>query len=95
MSLLTVLLPQATVPPSQSPPPVGPATPPWPASSPPLVSEESEMDRTSTEGSKKVCFKVCEEDQEDWSRHHELPGLLQVGAGLAWEVSWGLVWRHN
>lgn len=35
------------------------------ASSPPLVSEESEMDRTDHGGSKKVCFKVCEEDQED------------------------------
>lgn len=35
------------------------------ASSPPLVSEESEMDRTEHGGSKKVCFKVSEEDQED------------------------------
>uniref|UniRef100_A0A4W2G976 Phosphatidylinositol 3,4,5-trisphosphate-dependent Rac exchanger 1 protein n=1 Tax=Bos indicus x Bos taurus TaxID=30522 RepID=A0A4W2G976_BOBOX len=35
------------------------------ASSPPLVSEESEMDRTDHGASKKVCFKVCEEDQED------------------------------
>uniref|UniRef100_A0A8D1GMQ6 Phosphatidylinositol 3,4,5-trisphosphate-dependent Rac exchanger 1 protein n=1 Tax=Sus scrofa TaxID=9823 RepID=A0A8D1GMQ6_PIG len=35
------------------------------ASSPPLVSEESEMDRTDHGGIKKVCFKVSEEDQED------------------------------
>nr|XP_058892009.1 phosphatidylinositol 3,4,5-trisphosphate-dependent Rac exchanger 1 protein isoform X2 [Kogia breviceps] len=35
------------------------------ASSPQLVSEESEMDRTDHGGSKKVCFKVSEEDQED------------------------------
>ncbi|XP_061293874.1 phosphatidylinositol 3,4,5-trisphosphate-dependent Rac exchanger 1 protein isoform X2 [Bos javanicus] len=35
------------------------------ASSPPLVSEENEMDRTDHGASKKVCFKVCEEDQED------------------------------
>ncbi|XP_024895504.1 phosphatidylinositol 3,4,5-trisphosphate-dependent Rac exchanger 1 protein [Pteropus alecto] len=35
------------------------------ASSSPLVSEESEMDRTDHGGIKKVCFKVSEEDQED------------------------------
>ncbi|XP_025787973.1 phosphatidylinositol 3,4,5-trisphosphate-dependent Rac exchanger 1 protein [Puma concolor] len=35
------------------------------ASSPPLVSEESEMDRADHGGIKKVCFKVSEEDQED------------------------------
>ncbi|XP_025119111.3 phosphatidylinositol 3,4,5-trisphosphate-dependent Rac exchanger 1 protein isoform X4 [Bubalus bubalis] len=35
------------------------------ASSPPLVSEESETDRTDHGASKKVCFRVCEEDQED------------------------------
>ncbi|KAK2501959.1 hypothetical protein MC885_012503, partial [Smutsia gigantea] len=35
------------------------------ASCPPLVSEESEMDRTDHGGIKKVCFKVSEEDQED------------------------------
>ncbi|XP_058418496.1 phosphatidylinositol 3,4,5-trisphosphate-dependent Rac exchanger 1 protein isoform X3 [Diceros bicornis minor] len=35
------------------------------ASSPPLVSEEGETDRSDHGGSKKVCFKVREEDQED------------------------------
>ncbi|PNJ19387.1 PREX1 isoform 1 [Pongo abelii] len=35
------------------------------ASSLPLVSEESEMDRSDHGGIKKVCFKVAEEDQED------------------------------
>ncbi|XP_047395732.1 phosphatidylinositol 3,4,5-trisphosphate-dependent Rac exchanger 1 protein [Sciurus carolinensis] len=35
------------------------------ASSSPLVSEDSEMDRTDHGGIKKVCFKVSEEDQED------------------------------
>ncbi|XP_012879769.1 PREDICTED: phosphatidylinositol 3,4,5-trisphosphate-dependent Rac exchanger 1 protein [Dipodomys ordii] len=35
------------------------------SSSSPLVSEESEADRTDHGGSKKVCFKVSEEDQED------------------------------
>ncbi|XP_033695450.1 phosphatidylinositol 3,4,5-trisphosphate-dependent Rac exchanger 1 protein isoform X3 [Tursiops truncatus] len=35
------------------------------ASSPQLVSEETEMDRTDHGGSKKVCFKVSEDDQED------------------------------
>uniref|UniRef100_M3ZBN1 Phosphatidylinositol 3,4,5-trisphosphate-dependent Rac exchanger 1 protein n=1 Tax=Nomascus leucogenys TaxID=61853 RepID=M3ZBN1_NOMLE len=34
-------------------------------SSLPLVSEESEMDRSDHGGIKKVCFKVAEEDQED------------------------------
>ncbi|XP_032460049.1 phosphatidylinositol 3,4,5-trisphosphate-dependent Rac exchanger 1 protein isoform X3 [Phocoena sinus] len=34
-------------------------------SSPQLVSEESEMDRADHGGSKKVCFKVSEDDQED------------------------------
>uniref|UniRef100_A0A286XAY2 Phosphatidylinositol-3,4,5-trisphosphate dependent Rac exchange factor 1 n=1 Tax=Cavia porcellus TaxID=10141 RepID=A0A286XAY2_CAVPO len=45
----------------------GPCDPPLPeeASSPPLVSEESEMDRADHGGIKKVCFKVSEEDQED------------------------------
>ncbi|KFO35890.1 Phosphatidylinositol 3,4,5-trisphosphate-dependent Rac exchanger 1 protein [Fukomys damarensis] len=46
---------------------VGPCDPPLPeeASSSPLVSEESEMDRSDHGGIKKVCFKVSEEDQED------------------------------
>jgi hypothetical protein len=35
------------------------------SSSSPLVSEESEADRTDHGGSKKVCFKVSEDDQED------------------------------
>ncbi|XP_055964437.1 phosphatidylinositol 3,4,5-trisphosphate-dependent Rac exchanger 1 protein [Sorex fumeus] len=35
------------------------------ASSPPLAGEESETDRSEQGGSKKVCFKVSEEDQED------------------------------
>ncbi|XP_032206304.1 phosphatidylinositol 3,4,5-trisphosphate-dependent Rac exchanger 1 protein isoform X2 [Mustela erminea] len=35
------------------------------ASSPPLVSDESEMDRADHGGIKKVCFKVSEEEQED------------------------------
>ncbi|XP_049637261.1 phosphatidylinositol 3,4,5-trisphosphate-dependent Rac exchanger 1 protein [Suncus etruscus] len=45
----------------------GPCDPPSVevASSLPLASEESEMDRSEQGGSKKVCFKVSEEDQED------------------------------
>ncbi|KAB1256409.1 Phosphatidylinositol 3; 4; 5-trisphosphate-dependent Rac exchanger 1 protein, partial [Camelus dromedarius] len=35
------------------------------SSSPPLVSEESEMDRTDHGGMKKVCVKLSEEDRED------------------------------
>uniref|UniRef100_A0A673VIP1 Phosphatidylinositol 3,4,5-trisphosphate-dependent Rac exchanger 1 protein n=1 Tax=Suricata suricatta TaxID=37032 RepID=A0A673VIP1_SURSU len=45
----------------------GPCDPPVAeeAASPPLASEESEMDRADHGGIKKVCFKVSEEDQED------------------------------
>lgn len=44
-----------------------PCDPPLPeeTSSSPLVSEESEVDRTDHGGIKKVCFKVSEDEQED------------------------------
>ena len=66
------------------------------ASSPPLVSEESETDRTDHGASKKVCFRVCEEDQED-SGHDTMSYRDSYRWGQAWlgRVSRGLVWRHS
>ena len=66
------------------------------AASPPLVSEESEVDRTDHGGSKKVCFKVCEEDQED-SGHDTMSYRDSYRWGQAWlaGVSWRLVWGHS
>ena len=57
------------------------------ASSPPLVSEESEMDRADHGGIKKVCFKVSEEDQED-SGHDTMSYRDSYRWGQPW-ASWG------
>lgn len=79
-----VFAPTGYCPPSQSPPPVG--LDPMAGGLLPLAGQRrGEMDRTDHGGSKKVCFKVCGGSGRLGSRHHELPGLLQVGAGLAWE----------
>ncbi|KAB1256496.1 Phosphatidylinositol 3; 4; 5-trisphosphate-dependent Rac exchanger 1 protein, partial [Camelus dromedarius] len=55
------------------------------SSSPPLVSEESEMDRTDHGGMKKVCVKLSEEDRED-SGHDTMSYRDSYRWGSVWMV---------